>query len=96
MFKLVQHESVLGLNEPYQLICLDVMMPKIDGLKSLSEIREMESKSELAASKIIMTSALNDKKTVNDAFRLGCEAYAWKPIDIHEFQELLQELKLIE
>ncbi len=88
-------EDSLTKEEPYQLICLDVMMPKVDGLKALKEIRKMESKSELTASKIIMTTALNDRSTVDDAYALGCEAYAWKPIDIHKFKTLLQELDLI-
>ena len=88
-------EDSLAKEEPYQLICLDVMMPKVDGLKALKEIRKMESKSKLVASKIIMTTALNDRSTVDDAYTLGCEAYAWKPIDIHKFKTLLQELDII-
>jgi two-component system chemotaxis response regulator CheY len=88
-------EDSLAKEIPYQLICLDVMMPKVDGLKALKEIRKMESKSELTASKIIMTTALNDRSTVDEAYTLGCEAYAWKPIDIHKFKTLLQELDII-
>jgi two-component system chemotaxis response regulator CheY len=88
-------EDSLAKQEPYQLICLDVMMPKVDGLKALKEIRKMESESDLTATKIIMTTALNDRSTVDDAYTLGCEAYAWKPIDIHKFKVLLQELDII-
>lgn len=80
----------------YDLICLDVMMPKVDGLKALKEIRILEQNDHhVKPAKVIMTTALNDKKTVNEAYDLGCHAYAWKPIDIHKFKELLETLDLI-
>ena len=80
---------------PYDLICLDIMMPKVDGLKALKIIREIEGKSTLPPSKIIMTTALNDKNSIDEAYKLGCEAYAWKPIDVDKFNEVLKKLNLI-
>lgn len=83
---------------PYTLICLDIMMPKVDGIKALKTIRELEKKylsnGEVPA-KIIMTTALNDKETVEEAYNYGCEAYAWKPIDVEKFDEVLRKLNLI-
>jgi two-component system chemotaxis response regulator CheY len=82
-------------NEPYDLICLDIMMPKLDGLKVLKVIRdlEMEKKVEVKnKSKIIMMTALNDKENVMEAFDNGCEAYAAKPIDIQKLTEVLNKL----
>lgn len=32
--------------EPYELICLDIMMPKVDGVKVLKAIRDFEKKVE--------------------------------------------------
>ena len=32
----------LELGEPYELICLDIMMPEMNGQESLGKIREME------------------------------------------------------
>lgn len=82
----------------YDLICLDIMMPKVDGLKALKTIREIEE-SELkhtqAPAKIVMTTALNDKGTIDESYTYGCEAYAWKPIDIEKFKEVLITLELI-
>ena len=37
----------LNENEPYDLICLDIMMPKVDGVKVLKTIREVEIKKKL-------------------------------------------------
>ena len=49
--------------EPYDLLCLDIMMPKIDGLKALQTIRDFEEKKgigELERCKVIITSALSE------------------------------------
>lgn len=88
----------LRMKKTYDLICLDIMMPKVDGIKALKTIREIEATSlpeGTKASKIIMITALNDKATVEEAYGYGCEAYAWKPIDVEKFNEVLKKLELI-
>lgn len=85
-------------NKPYDLICLDIMMPKLDGIKALKIIRDIEVEKKITEAgkvKVIMTTALNDKKTVTAAFDAGCEAYAWKPIDVMKFSETMKNLDLI-
>jgi len=82
-------------HESYDLICMDVMMPKIDGLKALKAIKAIEKKFKVKTSKVIMTTALNDNSTVSEAYALGCHAYAWKPIDIKAFDLILKDLDLI-
>lgn len=81
--------------DPYELICLDIMMPKLDGLKALKIIRELENDKKVAEDKrvnIIMTTALNEQQTVYDAFDLGCEAFAAKPINQEKLKEVLEKL----
>ena len=88
----------LEIKEPYDLICLDIMMPKVDGIRVLKTIRELEDTLLMGShkpAKVIMTTALNDKETVHEAYELGCEAYAWKPIEIEKFNEVLKKLELI-
>ena len=83
---------------PYELICLDIMMPKLDGIKVLRAIRDIEKQKKIGEDsrvKIIMTTALNDKKTIMESYDLGCEAYAWKPIELDKLKEVLQKLLLI-
>ena len=90
--------SALENGKPYDLICLDIMMPKVDGIKALKTIRELEQtflSTRQIPSKVIMTTALNDKDTVEEAYKLGCEAYAWKPIDINKFNDILRKIGLI-
>lgn len=83
---------------PYDLICLDIMMPKVDGVKVLKYIRELETQQGLLPekrSKIIMTTALAETQFVQNAFDIGCDAYAAKPIDTTKLIEVLKKLELI-
>ena len=84
--------------QAYDLICLDIMMPKVDGVKVLKAIRDYESSKGLLPQKrvkVIMTTALQDTKMVKQAFEVGCEAYAAKPIDIEKLEEVMKKLELI-
>lgn len=83
---------------PYDLICLDIMMPKVDGVRVLKAIRTLEKQQNVPVenrSKVIMTTALSNKEYVNKAFEIGCEAYATKPVDTKKFAEVLRKLELI-
>ncbi len=84
--------------EPYDLVCLDVMMPVLDGYQVLKAIRDIEAQSGTPKEervKIIMTTALNEERNVTMAFELGCEAYSGKPIDVDKFEQVLKKMKLI-
>lgn len=83
---------------PYDLICLDIMMPKVDGVKVLKAIRDFETQRGLLPekrAKIIMITALADTEYVKKAFELGCEAYAAKPIDTEKLVEVMKSLEVI-
>lgn len=84
--------------EPYDLACLDVMMPVLDGYQVLKAIRNIEAERGIAKDKrikVIMTTALNEERNVKMAFDLGCEAYSGKPIDVEKFDKVLKKLGLI-
>jgi two-component system chemotaxis response regulator CheY len=84
---------------PYDLICLDIMMPKVDGVKVLKAIRDFETKQRVVSEqrvKVIMTTALAETDFVNQAFEIGCEAYAAKPIDTNKMFEVIKKIGLIE
>ncbi|HEX3075857.1 MAG TPA: response regulator [Lachnospiraceae bacterium] len=81
-------------DNPYDLICLDIMMPKLDGLKVLKSIIDIEQQRAIPQekrSKIVMTTALTDVQLVQNAFDIGCDAYAAKPIDIAKLVEVLSK-----
>ena len=84
--------------EPYDLVCLDIMMPVMDGYQALVGIRNLEKERnvpENQAVKVIMTTALNDEKNVKMAFELGCTIYSGKPIDQDRFEQALKKTGLI-
>ena len=84
--------------EPYDLICLDIMMPVMDGYQALVGIRNLEMERNIPeedAVKVIMTTALNDEANVKMAFELGCTVYSGKPIDKDRFEQAMKKLNLI-
>ena len=84
---------------PYDLVCLDIMMPVMDGYQALQAIRNLEKDRNIEpenAVKIIMATALNDEKNVKMAFDLGCTVYSGKPIDKDRFEQAMKKLGLIE
>jgi len=86
-------------NKPYDLICLDIMMPKVNGVKVLKSIRELETQRGMLPEKrsnIIMTTALAKTDYVQNAFEIGCDAYLAKPIDTEKLVEILHNLGLIQ
>jgi len=85
--------------EPYDLVCLDIMMPKLDGIKTLKVIRNIEKKEgieEAKMCKVIITTALNDAATVLETYDNDCEAFAVKPINTEKFLEVLKKIGLVE
>ena len=89
----------LEAGEGYDLVCLDIMMPELDGYQALKAIRDIEKEKGIPTekqSKIIMTTALNEGRNVTKAFELGCVAYAGKPIDQEKFESVLKKLGLLE
>jgi CheY-like chemotaxis protein/HPt (histidine-containing phosphotransfer) domain-containing protein len=88
----------LDKRQPYNLICLDVMMPQMDGQETLKEIRKIEYERNirgLDCAKIVMTTALNDSKNVKRAFNEQCDGYLVKPIERSVLIAKLIELGII-
>jgi two-component system chemotaxis response regulator CheY len=84
--------------EPYDLICLDIMLPKMDGQQVLKAIRKIEGDRGILgpeAAKILMISALGDFENVTEAFSSQCTSYITKPIDADKIVAELRNLELI-
>lgn len=84
-------------NKPYDLICMDIMMPNIDGQQALKKIREIEKeRGVLDEVKVIMTTALSDREnTVKAFYEGGASSYIVKPVDKRTLLEEIRYLGLI-
>jgi len=90
-------KAALDRNEPFDFLCLDIMMPEMDGHQVLNAIRELEEAAgihDLAGAKVIMTTAMRDPRHVLDAFREGCESYIVKPVEKSKLFEEMDKLGL--
>jgi len=88
----------LEAGEPYDLICLDIMMPEMDGQQALRNIRAQEEARGIISSngaKIVMTTALGDIKNVRAAYFGLCHGYLTKPIQKANLLEELRKLGLM-
>ena len=84
--------------EAYDLVCMDIMMPEMDGQTAVREMRAMEEARGTRSTdgaKIIMTTALDDVKNVVESFQSLCDAYLFKPIDRQMLLNRIQELHLM-
>lgn len=92
------YKDAVAKRQPYDLICMDILMPKLDGYETLEQIRAYEQEEGFTRqqeAKVIMTSGMDASVNATKAFELGCVAYTSKPIDILQFHNLLQDLQLI-
>ncbi len=89
-------EAVRGMEqrEFFDLICLDIMMTKLDGYKTLEAIREAENRYAVFdnRAKVIMISALDE--VVLDSIQVcsDYDAYICKPIVVDKFEKLLDKM----
>lgn len=91
-------EQSLAEESLYDVVCLDIMMPEMDGQEVLKKIREMEEKKGIFGSdsvKVIMTTALDDSDNIKKAFREQCESYLIKPISRAKLTKILTDFGLI-
>jgi two-component system chemotaxis response regulator CheY len=83
---------------PYNLICMDIMMPEMNGQTAVKNIRALEEAAGTLSSdgaKIIMTTALDDMMNVVELFQSLCVAYLFKPIDTRKLRDYIRSLNLL-
>ncbi len=68
---------------PYDMICMDLRLPAMDGVEAVRQIREAEADNGVPWSnrvKIVMETSVDDLKNVMRSFHELCDAYLVKPI----------------
>jgi DNA-binding NtrC family response regulator len=66
------------------LVLLDVLMPGIDGLETLEQLRQKQP-----ATRVVMLSCVNDTRKVVQAMKLGAQDYLTKPFQKAELDSVI-------
>ena len=91
-------KNALDAGTPYDLVCLDIMMPEMDGHEALRTIRQIEQEHGIldhSGVSVIMTTAKDRSRDMIEAFDEGCASYIVKPIDQEKLTAEMQKLDLI-
>jgi CheY-like chemotaxis protein len=83
--------------EDFDLILLDLMMPKVDGYTLLDELKHDEL---LKSIPVVIVSALSTSESIKRCKELGAKAYIFKPIGknklLEKINQILKELYVFE
>lgn len=75
----------IAKNAPPDLIILDIIMPKMDGIEVLRKLKEMNCRSKV----VVVTSPRTIKMAV-EAMKMGACGYITKPLDVEEIELVVE------
>jgi two-component system chemotaxis response regulator CheY len=91
----VKFENSIKNNHNFDLICLDIEMPRLDGVTLLDKIRTLEKENKVKnKSIIIMVTSQGEKDVVKKCCRLGCNSFIVKPVDKYNLGKILKRHKI--
>lgn len=73
------------------VMLLDLKLPKVGGLEVLRHLRADERTRYILV--VILTASTNERDIMN-CYRLGCNSYIRKPLDLAQFSETVKDLGL--
>jgi len=92
--------QALGEGVPYDIVCIDIVMPGLDGSQTLEMMRAIEDEygvQEMDRARVIITTEKNDPKSIFQAFfDQHVFAYLVKPIKKQTIETELKKLRLVE
>lgn len=85
------------LGRPFDLVCLDILMPGMDGHRTLSTLRRIERDCAHRGARayILMLTAVSDRAAVQRAVAAGCDSYLVKPFTPDEVMAKLQAFGIV-
>jgi two-component system, chemotaxis family, chemotaxis protein CheY len=82
--------------KPFQLVCLDIIMPGLDGQATLQAMRDLEKQHGVAPgkeAKVLMVTCLGDTGNVSKAFFKGqADGYLTKPMRQGDLTKTLRQM----
>ena len=84
--------------EPYDLICMDIRMQKMNGVEAVDQIRKLETEDGVLSTngvEIIMQTSVDEPKEVISSFHALCDAYLVKPVGKASLLEEIRGMGLI-
>ncbi len=90
--------TALWTKDAYDLICLDIDMPIMDGHTALEKIRDIEKEEKISPRnyvKVIMTTGDEDPHNIAKSMRLKADKYIKKPIRKKKLLAMIQSMNLI-
>jgi two-component system chemotaxis response regulator CheY len=91
-------KNALDAGAPYDLVCLDIMMPEMDGHQVLRTIRQIEQGHGIfdpGGVSVIMTTAKDRSRDMIEAFDEGCASYIVKHVEQEKLCAEMRKLDLI-
>jgi two-component system chemotaxis response regulator CheY len=91
--------SALDAGQAYDLICMDIMMPEMDGREAVRQVRALEAARGILSTygtKIVMTTAVDDIKEVIQCFKELCDAYLMKPVNLASLLAQMKSYHLVQ
>lgn len=89
---LEQCAAAIKKGTPFDLITIDIGLPKVSGLQVLQAINKLESDNKVPASKKIMVTASGTKDNLIKATSSGCDGFMVKPVRKDTLEEKMAAL----
>ncbi len=90
--------AAIDAGAPFDLVCLDTNLPRIDGIDLLAGLRQYEESNGIvaeAAAKILVTTQVCSIDNFYAASSAGCTTFICKPLDWSKLARELERLGLL-
>ncbi len=91
-------EESYRLNQPYNLILLDIVLPELDGYALIRKVRECEQTHNVELgkeTKIVVISSRYDEPTILEAVGYGAMGVVQKPINSETVLNNIKRLRVV-
>lgn len=88
LFATGRYSERAGARNP-RIVCLDLKLPRVDGLEVLKRIRADQRTRQIPV--VVLTSSREERDIV-ETYRLGVNSYVVKPVEFEDFAKAVSEL----